>query len=466
MLKFARDIISIMKKSFVFIITLLLSLTIALVAVPNSAAQNPIVTELWFDPMHVNDVAVSRNGNYIAAVNDTGLFFFLWNQSTPLWWYNNNTNDEQFLSVAISADGSYVIIGNNSYPPTGPATGSIYYFGNCTIRAGHQAADSYNWTSNHFWGWGTPSVERGTIDMSDNGEYVAVGGTGPNLYMFFNSTTRSGTMLNENWSIMIEGDVQALDMSPDGQYVAFGGGEALDGIIAFVIDANTMSHSTVWTAEDLTNGIRDIAISDDGSAVCASARWGDLYYWANAKALTGNPSSTWNSSLNFGCVGTSSDGDMVVAGSVLFSLHLWDNALARSGSNSPETWTNLYGEDVYDVAISDDGKIIAAVMPYGDGPAHVYFFTDQNVTIGNFTEPPYLTMLSMSGDGRVAAAGGDLEDSLHVFYIARETIVEMKPVGGELIVLDKLTLLAPYLTLVALVAGTAAAGALLRRRIP
>jgi hypothetical protein len=35
-----------------------------------------------------------------------------------------------------------------------------------------------------------------------------------------------------------------------------------------------------------------------------------------------------------------------------------------------------------------------------------------------------------------------------------------------LIVLDKLAMLAPYLALVALVAGTAAAGALLRKRIP
>jgi WD40 repeat protein len=450
-----------MKKSFVFMTTLLLSLTITLVAVPNSAAQNPVVTELWSDPMHVNDVAVSRNGNYIAAVNDTGLFFFWWNQSTPLWWYNNNTIDEQFLSVAISADGSYVIVGNNSYPPTAPSTGSIYYFGNCTIRAGHQATNGYNWTSSHFFGEGTPSVERGTIDISDNGEYVAVGGTGYNLYMFFNSTKRSGSGLNDNWSIGVGIDVWALDMSPDGQYIAFGGGSTPNGFVAFVIHANTMSYYKAWNAWNL-DAIRDIAISDDGSAVCASGRWGNLSYWADAKALTGNPSSTWNSSLSFGCIDTSSDGDMVVAGSVAFSLHLWDNALARSGSNSPETWTNLYGEDIYDVAISDDGKIIAAVMPYGDGPAHVCFFTDQNVTIGNFTEPPGLTMLSMSGDGRVVAAGGDAEDSLHVFYIARE----MNPVGGELIVLDKLTLLAPYLALVALVAGTAAAGALLRKRIP
>jgi len=454
-----------MKKSFVFITILLLSLTIAQLAVPNSAAQGPIVTELWSDPMNVNDVVVSRNGNYIAAVNDTGVYFFWWNESTPLWWYNTNTINERFLSVAISADGNYVIVGNNSYPSTAPSSGSIYYFGNCISRTGHQAVNSYNWTSLHFFGEGTPSVERRTIDISDNGEYVAVGGTGYNLYVFFNSTKRSGTLLNYNWSIGVGIDVWALDMSPDGQYIAFGGGSTPNGFVAFVINANTMSYYKAWNTWNLY-AIRDIAISDDGSAVCASGGWGDLYYWANAKALTGNPTSTWNSTTMFGCVDTSSNGDMVVAGSEAFSLHFWDNALTRSVSNSPETWTNLTGEGVYDVAISDDGKIIAAVMPYGQGPAHVCFFTDQNVLIGNFTYSPGLNMTSMSGDGRVAAAGGETIDSLHVFYIDREQIEKNPAVGGELIVLDRLALLAPYIALVALVAATAAVSALLKRRMP
>jgi hypothetical protein len=458
-----------MKKSLFMITILLLSLTMSLVAVPNAAAQRVSVTELWSNPMNVNDVAVSRNGNYIAAVNNSGLFFFRWDSSTPLWWYNHNTPTEKFLSVAISADGSYVIVGNNSYPPTAPTpTGSIYYFGNCITRSGLQAANSYDWTSRHFWGSFSPDVERRTIDISDNGEYVAVGGTGDNLYYFFGCTQKSGSMLSWDWTAGVMFEVLAVDMSPDGQYIALGGNwSATEGDVGFISNANYQgTHIMNWTRGGLTL-IRDVAVSDDGSAVAASGgsdHAGNLYYWANAKALTDGPPSTWNSTQSFADVDMSSNGNMVVGGAFDFSLHFWNGALIRSGSNSPETWTNLNGELIYDVAISNDGEIIAAVTPYGAGvTSQVYFLTYQNFLIGNFTEPYGLSMLSMSGDGGIVAAGGATIDSLHVYQITR---IPGGPVGGELMPVDMLGLLAPYIALAVLLAGTVAAVVLLRRRIP
>jgi len=61
------------------------------------------VKMLWNSSMAVNDVAVSRNGKYLVAVNNTGVYYFSSDNSKPKWWYVNSTED--FLTVRISANG-------------------------------------------------------------------------------------------------------------------------------------------------------------------------------------------------------------------------------------------------------------------------------------------------------------------------------------------------------------------------
>jgi hypothetical protein len=80
--------------------------------------SDPLATVqmIWNSTMYTNDVAVSGNGLNVAAVNSSGLFYFLWNSSTPKWWYS--ASESQLISVVLSADANYAVVGDS--------TGHIY----------------------------------------------------------------------------------------------------------------------------------------------------------------------------------------------------------------------------------------------------------------------------------------------------------------------------------------------------
>ena len=461
-LKFDTNIIIPMKKSISLLTMLLLSI-LAFAMVPPSAAQGYTIKELWVNPMQVNDVAVSKDGNYIAAVNNTGLYFFAWDSPNPRWWYLSGLG-EKLLSVAISANGQHVIVGNNT-------EGSIYYFGDCMGRSGLQAGNGYDWVSQNFVYYppaGNNDVERRTIDISDNGEYVVVGGTGDRIYYFINCTTKSGVGVSWDWESWTWWLVHAVDMSPDGRYVVAGGPSPYspEGVVSFFKDANLPGpHGPIWWNYSL-GPIVDVAVSDDGYSVSAVSEFtgapATLYYWANASNLSGdtNISANWSRLHAFSSVDMSSDGDRVVAGYYelnVASLHYWDNARTLSGNNVTETWIRVPDLWVFDVGISDDGSLIVA----GTGsPNCALFYTNDGTLVGNFTldSPGYI--VSMAGSGDSAAVGSSFADSLY-FYKR----IAPNPVGGEVLAFNGLMLLAPYLALV-LVAGTVAVGVLLRRRMP
>lgn len=415
-------------------IVFIASLLVASILPVLSAQQGLTVIELWNNAMPVDDLAVSRDGSYIAVVNSTGLYFFNSHNPVVRWWYLTTwgTTGEQFMSVAISGDGDYVIVGNNT-------KGAIYYFDGGDTRTGLQPSGSWKWVSKQFAiSGGNSDVERRTIDISDDGQFVVVGGTGSDVYYFFGCTSRSGIGNSWDWSSFRPALVDAVDMSPNGKYVAAGG--ASPGEVAFYADANVAggaSRTPTWYCERNIGHIVDIAVSDDGYAVAAVSQPAPtLHYWSNAKSLTGQPLNTWNRTYGFGCVDLSSNGDNVVTGSsVTGSLHFWDDARTLSGKDIAETWTRVPIESVYDVGINDNGNIIAAVVPFGDGPSEVYFYTGSGDLIAHFTHPPGLDKLSMSGNGGITAVGGKSTDSLYVFEIPIVVGGEVFPtlVAGQLV---------------------------------
>jgi hypothetical protein len=429
-----------MKKliGFMFIALLLVSASASLTSV---SAQSFQVKRIWSIPVATNDVAVSKDGNYVAAVNDSGLYYFQENSPSPNWWYLSNVStSEQFLSVAISANGEYVTVGNNSGLLTSPISDSIYYFGNGTTRSGQQPSGSYNWTSVYFGGPGR-SVDRGSIDISANGQYVVVGGTGFSVYYFSNCTSRSG--IHQLWDWVDNHsyyEVTTVDMSPDGNYIAVGGHGIINsspaGFVAFFVNASNAHHQWKWS-NDTLDGVFGVEVSDDGYAVAAVSvgSAGTLYYWANAPSFSGflPTSATWTRHHDFTSVDMSSDGNNVVAGYEqldIASLHYWNNAKTRTGTDEPETWIDLQTLDVWDVAISNDGGIISATaFNETSSQAEVYFFTSDNTFIASF---PLLSrddrFLSMSGNGQVVAVGGGTFDSLSVY--SQQGVQPAAPVGG------------------------------------
>jgi hypothetical protein len=271
------------------------------------------------------------------------------------------------------------------------------------------------------------AVERGSVDMSDDGEYVAAGGTGFNVFYYANCTQREGQDQTVTWGHWLPStEILAVDLSPDGKYLALGGinYSSSYGFVAFYKDANvepypTMPYWASWNSTR-TNVIVSLAVSDDGYGVAAIGfSYLTLYYWANATVLTGNPNATWTSDGWFWSVDMSADGNNIVAGSygpIPLSLHFWSNARTLEGSQT-EDWVRLESYEVLDVAINDDGNIIACSSQTGFTNYTAHFFWSNGTLIDEFPLNQRSPIVSMSGDGRITAMGGPGFDSLYVFEL-------------------------------------------------
>lgn len=409
-----------MKRKIVLTLTLTILLSALLCAKlisinPTNAVQTTVQL-LWTNPMQVHDVAVSADGNYLAAVNDTGLHYFDADSPNPIWSYQPEAGT--LLSVAISSDGDYVVAGDTN--------GYLHYFNQSTQRTGNQTTPT--WTS---IGMGPGPVEKGTLDMSANGNYTVVGGTGISIWYYAGCITRTGQDQTPTWTYTTGvSDYQTVHISPNGKYVAGGGTRYEGGFVIFFKDADTMegTPSPTWMAQtQLTSTITELALSDDGYAVAAIDSGASppspstLYYWANATNLTGDPEATWTNPNAFSCIDVSGNGDKVATGGYsLFSLHFWANARTREGTQD-EDWINLNETDIYDVAISKDGNIIATPAMGLSLTYSAYFLTADGNIIGNITLPEKANMVSMSTAGTTIAMAGPGYDSLYLFKIETDS---------------------------------------------
>jgi WD40 repeat protein len=367
-------------------------------------AIQTIVQLKWTNPMTVYDMAVSDDGNYVASVNNTGLYYFNADNSQPVWWYQPPT--VIFRSVAISVDGDYVVTGDDN--------GFLHYFNQSRIRTSSQALPT--WISYDMGG----PVERGTLDMSANGNYTVVGGTGINMWYYGDCLNRAGANQTATWVTGIGWEFLSVHISANGKYVAGGGRRSMsEGYVVFFENATTMSsyNPPKWYAwSQLYTQIFDLALSDDGYAVAAiSADLLTLHYWANATNLTGDPNATWTNLGPFSCVDMSSNGDNVVAGGYIAnSLHFWGNARTRQGMQQ-EDWVRLQAENVLDVAISSDASLIAGPTMNETGNFTAYFLAPNGTVMFSHPILELSNMVSMSTNGTTIAIAGPGYDSLYLF---------------------------------------------------
>jgi hypothetical protein len=103
-------------------------------------------------------------------------------------------------------------------------------------------------------------------------------------------------------------------------------------------------------------------------------------------------------------------------------LHFWADARERSGYDQVENWTRREGEIIWDVAMSDNGGIIAASAQAPDQSNYTaYFFKSDGNMIDKFDLPQYSPLVSMSGNGLITAVAGPGFDSLYVFKTITDT---------------------------------------------
>ncbi len=398
--------------------------------------------------MSVNDLAVSKDGLYVVAVNSTGVYYFASENPDARWWYPAGAEDH-FVSVAVSANGRYVVASNRS--------ADILYFANSDTRAGLQTSATWTGMTSSI------STNRDALDISDDGEYVAAWTDcfDGHLYYYNESTTKTGvrpwTWINVN--VELVAGPTYLDLSADGRYIAVGGDDNSTGSVYFYKDANIPPFPTscLWQSwSSLEHPIQDVKVSDDGFSVAAVSRApGTLYYWANATNLYCDPAPTWKDTTPYNTVDIDATGDRVVTGKPPISpcgIHFWAGARSLTGVDPPTNWVRHEGEAIADVAISDNGRVIAAARCAIE-PHVAYFYSVDGTPIGEYTLQAYSDLVSISGDGSIVAIGGSppTVDSLYVLRIRY-------PVGGEILPTQTMTWLGQIAVATAVLASAAVAG--------
>jgi len=403
-----------------------LSLTLLALIVPAAYAQLPIV--VWSHttyPSDTLDIAVSKDGQYVAAVGKfwsdkwgttIGQIRFYGRASgTPLWtWTTEDTlPPEEFRSVAISADGDAVVAGGMLH---------VFYWKNARSIRGTQEP---TWQGLDVV---TDSYESRCLDISDDGDYVVYCGPREDygvIYYWSNAKTKAETTVPATWSYSADDFFHAVDLSSNGDYVA----AAFGSNVGYWKNARTLSgdpQNPDWISTRPNDLVVDVAISDDGNYVAAAAGLDAVYYWSGASHLSGDPSSTWESGLQteFTSVDMSCDGDSVIAGTGHPEVQFWDRARSL-GDTPPPAWTATTrpGARIEDVEMNDAGTYMAVVasVPTEEGPFFyfiAYFFDRVGVLKWEYPYPPaawYTVSISLSSDGGTLAAGTSMPFTAYLF---------------------------------------------------
>lgn len=215
--------------------------------------------EVWNYPIGrdwVEGVAISKDGNYIAAVTNFYIYLFSKDSNKPVWSFckmdceNPSVLSGNSHGIAISADGSYIV---------GELDGTLYFFS--------KESNKPLWTKN---------IESGAIgiDMSDDGKVVAAGtgnadgGRGQKILLFDKEGNKLGEYKPAHPGYDQTGDFYQPDVTPDGKYVAVSTGCPDRRAYLFSGKEDLLFRSEQMTED---SPVHKSAISDDGSLIAYSA---------------------------------------------------------------------------------------------------------------------------------------------------------------------------------------------------
>ena len=253
-------------------------------------------------------------------------------------------------SVAISADGKYVVAGSDD---------NYVYF--------------LDKNGNILWkyktGWIVPSVA-----ITCDGKYAVAGSWDGYVYFF----DKNGNLL---WKYKTGLMVGPVSITPDGSYIAAGSLEdtnnngypdSEDKDYVYFFDKNG---NLLWKYE-IGDWSCSVSITPDANYIVVGSRDGYVYFFdKNGKLL-------WEYKTGGAIISVaiSSDGEYVAAGSLDDYVYFFDK-------NENLLWKYKTGADVNSVAISADGKYVVA----GSDDGYFYFFSNNNAQ--DTTEYKYINSL-------------------------------------------------------------------------
>jgi outer membrane protein assembly factor BamB len=318
----------------------------------------------------VRSVVISADGEYIVASStahdddhsgylQSKVYLFHKDNSTPLW---NYTSEWELSSVAISADGEYIVI-------SGGGDNKVYFF--------HKDNSTPLW---NYTTWG--SVTK--VAISADGEYIAVGSHDYRVYLFHKDNS---TPL---WSYTTGERVSSVAISADGEYIAATGGWD-QNVYLFHKDNST----PLWSY-DIGDRVGRMAISADGEYILATSSH-EVYLFDKD---SGTPLWSYNVGSHIAStvtsVGISADGEYIAVGAGNRKFYLF-------GKDSSTPLWNYTSEiaNVESISISADGEYIAVGCGLWYGSGAVYLFDkDSNTPLWSYgTGTPVWNSTSGDWDG-------------------------------------------------------------------
>jgi len=332
----------------------------------------------------VEGVAMSKDGNRIAAVTGYYIYLFSKDSNTPLWSFCQGcqvppVTMASFNGVDISADGKFVAatLGN-----------TLYYF----------SAES----NVPVWEKQLESNVIG-VAISENGSYVAVGMGNSNdagdKIQFFDSY---GTMLWEykadHPGYVQTGNFYRPAMTPDANYVAISSGCPDRRAYLFSKDGSLLFRTEMLTTD---SPVHKSAISENGNYIAYSADHMTgkdvLFLYSKSGQKLWSFGSSSDSTAR--AVSISEDGNYIGLGTLAGNIYMFSKF-----SNVP-LWkfseTGTFAK-IGDVKLSPDGKLLAAV----GSTKKVYLFSkDSSIPLWEYSASTYVTFVDFNGEYVVAGTG-------------------------------------------------------------
>ncbi|MBU0471220.1 MAG: WD40 repeat domain-containing protein [Nanoarchaeota archaeon] len=345
--------------------------------------------EIWNYPTGIDwveGVAVSKDGNYIAAVTHFYIYLFSKESKEPLWKFCKTCELPPFIvstiaaGVAISAEGDYI---------AATLDGTLYFF---------------NKESNKpLWARDIESAAIG-VDMSDDANVIAMGtgnaegGKGQQILLFDKEGNKLGEYKPEHPGYDQTGDFYQPDVTSDGKYVAISTGCPDRRAYLFSGEGNLLFRSEELAKD---SPVHKSAISDDGNLIAYSLDHSQgkeiLFLFDNNGNKLWDFSSQSDSTAR--AVSISGDGNYVAIGTTTGHVYLFSK-----NDNNPLWKFSEFGYFVFfgDVKLNQDGTLLAA----GGTTKKVYLFSkNSNKPLWEYQTNTWINKIDFNGEYIVAGTG-------------------------------------------------------------
>ena len=333
----------------------------------------------------VIDVAVSKNGEYVAAATFTSIYLFSKESNEPIWRFCEYYEElliskAGFRGVAISADGDYI---------AGNWDDTLYLF--------QRESNVPLWSAD---------IECSAIgvDISDDGKYIAAGvanaGKAGDKLFFFSSESNEPL-----WEYKADhpgyeqtGNFYSPDVTPDGKYVAVSTGCPDRRAYLFSKDGDVVFRSEMLTHD---SPVHKSAISDDGSLIAYSADHNNGQEIVFLFDDQGNKLWSFSSQedATARAISISANGDYVAAGTTGGHVYLFSKE-----SNVP-LWkftATGYFTQIGDVKLSSTGDYLVA----GGTTKKVYLFSrDSSEPLWEYDANTWINAVDFNDEYIVAGTG-------------------------------------------------------------